>query len=53
VRGRKLLEDLHGRLDPTIPEPFEDPWEYDRVRRAIVEAVLAFDDASAGCAPRS
>jgi hypothetical protein len=49
ARGRKLLLDLHGRLDPTVSEPFDEAGEYDRVREQLIQAIEEIHQADSLC----
>ena len=49
ARGRKLLRDLHARLDPTVPEPFDEAGEYDRVRAELIRTIEEIQVARGSC----
>ncbi len=51
ARGRKLLRDLRARLDPTVPEPFDQAGEYDRVREQLIRAIEEIHVAGSSCPP--
>jgi len=50
VRGRRLLQDLHARLDPSLSEPFSEAAEYDRVREQWIQAIEEIHAARGSCA---
>jgi len=49
AQGRKLLRDLHVRLDPTVSEPFDEAGEYDRVREQLIRAIEEIHLARVSC----
>ena len=49
ARGRKLLRDLHARLDATVSEPFDEAGEYDRVRAELIRAIEEIHVAHGSC----
>ncbi len=49
VVGTLVLRDLHARLDPTVPEPFDEAGEYDRVRAQLIRAIEEIHVARGSC----
>jgi hypothetical protein len=49
TRGKRLLRDLHRRVDPTVPEPFSEAADYDRVRQHLLHAIEEIHQAGLDC----